>query len=114
MGSTMAEGVPTDPAHVIRRATEADGLALLRLAELDCQRPFAGPALVAEFEGVPVAAISVLERRVIADPFERTAEVQELLTMRLAALRRETGTRSLAERPREGTNPFAAARAHPA
>ena len=70
-------------SYVIRQATEADTPTLRDLAELDSQRPFAGPALIAESDGIAVAAISLFDERVVADPFERTAVVTQLLRMRL-------------------------------
>ena len=52
---------------------------LHRLAELDSARPIDGPVLMAELGDRVVAAISLDERRAIADPFERTQDVLELL-----------------------------------
>jgi hypothetical protein len=43
-------------SYVIRQATHADAPTLHQLAELDSQKPFAGPALIAENGGVAVAA----------------------------------------------------------
>ena len=59
-------------AYVIRQATEADATTLRQLAELDGHKPFAGPALIAESGGAAIAAISLFDERVVADPFERT------------------------------------------
>jgi hypothetical protein len=42
--------------------------------------------LVAEVDGTPVAAISLVDGHVVADPFERTADVVELLRLRAAQL----------------------------
>jgi len=75
------------------RATDED--ALRRLAALDSVRPLKGRALVAEVEGRPVAALGLLDRRVVADPFEHTADAVELLRYR--ARRLESAP---AERPR--------------
>jgi hypothetical protein len=61
---------------IIRQATEDDHRALQRLAELDSQRPLSMPALIAETRGLPAAAISLADGRVIADPFEHTAYLQ--------------------------------------
>jgi hypothetical protein len=98
-------------AYVIRQATDDDALALRLLAELDSQRPFTGPALIAESDGVPIAAISLFDERVLADPFQHTAVVTQLLRMRLAALRTYSSTPSLAERLRTAFRPFVAANA---
>jgi hypothetical protein len=97
-------------SYAIRQSTESDLGTLRHLAELDGQRPFAGPALIAESDGVAVAAISLFDERVVADPFERTAVVTQLLRMRLAALRAYSGTPSLPERLRAAMRPFV--RAH--
>ena len=96
-------------AYVIRQATEADATTLRQLAELDSQKPFAGPALIAESEGTAIAAISLFDERVVADPFERTAVVTQLLHMRLHALRAHSGSPSLPERLRAAFRPFVAA-----
>ncbi len=93
-------------SYVIRQATEADTPTLRDLAELDSQRPFAGPALIAESDGIAVAAISLFDERVVADPFERTAVVTQLLRMRLAALRAYSSTPSLPERLQAAMRPF--------
>jgi hypothetical protein len=95
-------------SYVIRQATEADAPTLRHLAELDGQKPFAGPALIAEHSGVAVAAISLFDERVVADPFERTMVVTQLLRMRLGALRAYSGTPSLTERLQHAMRPFLA------
>jgi hypothetical protein len=95
-------------SYSIRQATDADAATLRHLAELDGQQPFAGPALIAESDGIAVAAISLFDERVIADPFERTAVVTQLLRMRLAALRSYSTTPSLPERLRTAMRPFMA------
>lgn len=71
---------------VLRADRPADQSALRRLAALDSTRPIEGPALVAEVEGRPVAAIGIEDGRVVADPFERTADVVELLRLRAGRL----------------------------
>jgi hypothetical protein len=98
-------------AYAIRQATEEDAATLRRLAELDSQRPFAAPALIAETRGRPIAAISVFDERVVADPFARTDVAVQLLRMRLGALRAYSSTPSLTERVRAAMQPFVAAQA---
>jgi len=95
--------------YEIRQATDADEVTLRRLAELDGQRPFAGPALIAERGGAAVAAISLFEERVVADPFEPTLRAAQLLRMRLSALRAYSTTPSLTDRVRAAMKPFVAA-----
>ena len=70
----------------IRWAGAADGAALARLAALDSAPPLGGPALVAEVDGEPVAAIAVDDGRTVADPFVHTAEVVELVALRASQL----------------------------
>jgi hypothetical protein len=60
-------------------ATDADGEALDRLAQLDCRLLPPGPHLVAERNGRIEAAISLASGELVADPFRRTAELCELL-----------------------------------
>jgi len=71
----------------VRRASEADSVALSRLAALDSGRAPAGEALVAESGARIVAALPLGSGRVIADPFEPTAELVALLELRRSQLR---------------------------
>jgi hypothetical protein len=80
-------------AYVIRQATIDDDKALERLAALDGQRPLSGRALIGEIDGVPAAAVSLSDGRVVADPFKATAQLVPLLIMRRRALK------ALSERP---------------
>jgi hypothetical protein len=66
-------------AIVIRHATDADGALLIDLAMLDDRAPLTGPALIAEVDGVPRAALDLHDGSVAADPFAHTAELVELL-----------------------------------
>jgi hypothetical protein len=85
-------------AITIRTATDADDEALRRLAILDTRRPLAGRILVAEEDGAVTAALSLDERRTIADPFEPSAAAVELLRARARALRAPEFRPSLRER----------------
>jgi hypothetical protein len=98
-------------AYVIRQATVADEGALLGLAQLDGQRPLRGPELIGEIHGRAAAAVSLTDGRVVADPFEFTVQLQQLLRVRLGALRAYSQTPSLPERLRAsiGTVPVARA-----
>jgi hypothetical protein len=88
----------TDPPVVIRAARGSDGAALENLARMDSQRPPSGDVLVAEQDGMLVAALA--GDRAIADPFRPTADLVALL--RLHAGRREhtSGNRSRVRVPR--------------
>jgi alpha-beta hydrolase superfamily lysophospholipase len=85
---------------VIRVAAHDDGGELARLAALDSSRPLRGCVLVAEIDGVAVAAISVPEGQVVADPFERTAEIVEMLRLRVRQIVGGRPRRRLSPRPR--------------
>ena len=82
-------------AYTLRRATEADDGALRRLAELDSQVAITGPALIGEIDGAAAGAISLIDGRLIADPFRQTAPLTQILRMRYAALRAHADTPSL-------------------
>jgi hypothetical protein len=86
---------------IIRHATENDRRALQRLTELDSEQPLSMPALVAEKRGLPAAAISLADGRIIADPFENTAVLRQLLRYRFGALQAYSRQPSLSERMRE-------------
>ena len=74
-------------AIVIRRATDADIRALADLAVLDSRDALTGPALVAEVDGVILAALDTADGSVVADPFAPTAELVELLRVPARATR---------------------------
>jgi hypothetical protein len=71
----------------VRGARSGDGPALARLSQLDGHRLEAGPALVAEVGGRPLAARSLTNGAAISDPFQPTAHLVELLELRSAHLR---------------------------
>ena len=71
---------------VLRADRPTDEQALRKLAALDSARPIKGRALVAEVDGHAVAAIGIDDHKVIADPFEHTAEIVELLKVRAERL----------------------------
>jgi len=66
----------------LRLATSADGSALARLADLEQTSQPADPVLLGEVMQRPVAALSLRDGRVIADPFTPTAELIELMRLR--------------------------------
>lgn len=73
---------------VIRRAQASDAKRIERLAQLDSGEVPAGPALVAEVDGMLVAALPLdRDGRALADPFMPTAPLVELLRIRRAQLR---------------------------
>jgi hypothetical protein len=79
--------LPPRPRGVtVRRATDADVMALTRLAALDSAAIPAAPVLLAEVDGEPLAALSLVDGAVAADPFHRTADLVALLCVRAAQL----------------------------
>ena len=74
-------------AVVIRQAAPDDSGRLRRLAMLDSAPQPHGPMLVAEREGLLVAAVPLGGGRAIADPFEHSADVVGLLELRRTQLR---------------------------
>jgi hypothetical protein len=69
----------SSPSIVLRRAVADDAAALDRLAQLDSKRLPAGAHLIAESDGVMLAALAQPSGAVVADPFEPTADAVELL-----------------------------------
>jgi len=66
----------------LRIATSADGSALARLADLEQTAQPAEPVLLGVVMQRPVAALSLSDGRVVADPFTPTAELIELMRLR--------------------------------
>lgn len=79
--STNSHNLPI-PRITIRKSTHTDYVALVRVAGRDSKQLPAGPFLVAEVRGEIHAAIEIATGEVIADPFQRTAEVLSLLSSR--------------------------------
>ena len=84
----------------IRNATRSDEISLRRLAALDSQPQIVGDALIAEVCGRAVAALESGSGRAVADPFEPTADVVELLQVRSHRARRRVRGRHLRLLPR--------------
>ena len=64
---------------LVRPASTVDADALVRLARLDSARPLTGEVLVAASGGEISAAMSLDTGAVIADPFQPTAHLVDLL-----------------------------------
>jgi hypothetical protein len=95
----MLELLPHHRPLTVRTASDADRTALDRLAALDSAEPLRDSrALMAELDGRPVAAVALSDQAVLADPFERTAEIVEMLKLRVRQLSRRP-RRALALRP---------------
>jgi hypothetical protein len=76
----------TTDSVTIRRADADDRVALSLLAMLDSAERLRGPVLIAESEGLVLAAISLEDGRVVADPFFPTADLVALLRARAERL----------------------------
>jgi hypothetical protein len=69
----------TSTAITFRQASEADRHELRDLAQLDSQRLSDGTYAVAEMNGRIVAALNRADGSAIADPFEHTAGIVQML-----------------------------------
>jgi hypothetical protein len=87
-----------DPTVVIRAARGSDGAALENLARMDSQRPLTGDVLLAEQNGLIVAALS--GERTIADPFRPTSDLVALLRVHAGRAGHVDGNRSRVRVPR--------------
>jgi hypothetical protein len=77
----------TSPPITLRCAVARDDSELSRLAALDSAAPLAPPVLVADLEGQLLAAISLADGAVVANPFQPTVALVELLRARERQLR---------------------------
>lgn len=93
-----------DAVLALRRAAPDEAGAVRRLAALDGVPELRDPVLLALVDGEPVAAVSLADGRVAADPFRHTADAVALLRVRAAQPavggRRERARRGLARRAR--------------
>jgi hypothetical protein len=86
IGKEAAEQPRRTPVIALRAAGPDEAAELRRLAELDSAHPLDGQALIALVDGRLVAAISLGDGRVIADPLAATGEARALLHTRAAQL----------------------------
>jgi len=70
----------------LRYGAPADQKRLARLAALDSSKPPTPPILLAEVDGLLLAALAVTEGTVVADPFHPTADLIDLLRARALQL----------------------------
>jgi hypothetical protein len=80
------EGLATAATIAIRPAGADEAHVVSRLAELDDAPELRGTVLLAVMDGEAVAALSLLDGRVVADPFVRTEEAVGLLRLRASFL----------------------------
>ena len=85
-------------AVTIRMARGNEQAAIAVIAELDCAKVPHGPLLLAESGSEIVAAISLRDGAVVANPFRPTADIVELLRARERQLRSVSRRRGLRAR----------------
>ncbi len=85
-----------DHTLALRFADDDDALAVRRLAALDDAPPLRGEVLLALVDGEAVAAMSLSDGRVVANPFLPTAETVTLLSLRASQLSGRPAPRRLA------------------
>ncbi len=86
MPAALASAVGRRREIVIRGAVPADGVALRRLEQLAERRLAAGDVLIAEADGVIVAAAPLRGGAPVTDPFVVSGDVVELLAVRARQL----------------------------
>lgn len=96
-----------DAEITIRPARTADERAIARLAALDSAVAPADPLMLGEVDGALWVAMSLLDGSVVADPFAPTADLVELVRVRVASARADAdegpaGRRGLRLRWRTG------------
>lgn len=85
----------TQPRAILMHLARPDDSGLVRrLAALDDAAPLEGEILIAFVEGEAVAALSLGDGRVVANPFVATADAVSLLRLRQEHLSRERSRRS--------------------
>jgi hypothetical protein len=72
---------------VLQQAAPEHDAALREISQLDSARTVSRPALMAVVDGRLLAAASLHDGRIVADPFAETEEAVELLRLRAAELR---------------------------
>jgi hypothetical protein len=97
-----------DAPVTIRHAAAADMKPLQRLAALDSRRVPSGELFVAEVDGRLLAATSIDTGAVIADPFEHTASIVELLRLQSRAARPTAPLAAVVDEPVDELLPEAA------
>ena len=85
--------MPATSSLYLFPAADVDAGTVHRLAALDEVEPLAEPVLVAVADGRAVAALSVADGRVAADPFTRSADAVAMLRLRARQERRRSARR---------------------
>ncbi len=85
--------MPSTASLYLLPAGPVDEGTLARLTALDETEPLAEPVLLAVADGKAVAALSVADGRVAADPFARTADAVAMLRLRARQEQRRSARR---------------------
>jgi hypothetical protein len=98
----------SDHATTVRVASQGDSHTLdLLVWPTRCSRSLAGTTLLAERDGVPLAAINLTSGTVLADPYHTTPDIVKALRFTRYRIMRQGGqtgaARSLLSRPVNGT-----------
>jgi hypothetical protein len=88
--------IARNSAVALRVARDDDAAAVRRLAALDDSPPLQGQVLLALVDDEAVAAASLSDGRVVANPFVPTADTVTLLSLRAAQLSERPARRRLA------------------
>jgi hypothetical protein len=78
-------------AFTIRPARKSDDPTLAWLAALSSRPAVARPALIGDIDGIPAAALSLVDGRVVADPFRPTSVLCADLRLHRSGWRARTG-----------------------
>jgi hypothetical protein len=100
--------IAADAPLTIRHATANDFPALERLAALDSHRIPSGELYVGEVDGRLLAAMSIDTGGVIADPFEHTASIVDVLRVQSRAVRPAAPRPAIVDEPVDELLPEAA------
>jgi hypothetical protein len=91
---------PHNNTLALRVADADEAPVVRRLAALDDSPPLDGDVLLALVDGEAVAAVSLHDGRVVANPFRPTADTVTLLSLRASQLRRRPDGHRRARIPR--------------
>lgn len=87
-------------AFTIRPAQKSDEPTLVWLAALSSRPAVARPALIGDIDGIPAAAISLVDGRVVADPFRPTSALCADLRLHRSGWRAPAGRDAARKRVR--------------
>jgi hypothetical protein len=90
-GCASSITLPAMTSLLLRPATSDDSDLVRRLAALDSARPLHGDVLLAFVGDRAVAAVSLLDGRLVADPFSDSADAADLLREHADGLRAGRG-----------------------